>query len=495
MKGVFEMIIIFALAILGILDTGYLSYVHLFGGQACGQGSGCAFVLSSPYTRIFGVPLSTLGLGAYCCFVFLAMYAQATQKKADAAQWIFHISLTGNLFAGYLIYMQAAVIKHWCPFCLLSAALILSIFITNFWHNAISKNLASLLKNPNWRLVPKSMLCLLILPSVIFLGMERTIEATSIDSIMPDRKVVAHIGERTITLGEVDHAVRGRLNQIELERYEARLQWLEDELLKMEAARQNLSVEQLMEKNVDNVITVTEEEIQEVYKANESELSDTPLESVRDEIVAFIETRKGELQSEKYFNKLKENYKVSFLLPEPAPLVLDENPRQGPEMGTGKAAITVIVFTDFECPFCYKAHQKLKDLFARYPQDVRILFRNFPLNMHKDARTAAYAAACAHLQGKFWPYADLLFENQGQLDISNLYDYAELVGLDMDRFKECMESGQGEKMVEADIAEGLKLGINGTPSVFMNGHFINGVPTEKQVQIILDKYLPERTEG
>ncbi len=489
------MIIIFALAILGILDTGYLSYIHLFGGQACGQGTGCSFVLFSHYTRILGVPLSTLGLGAYFCFAFLALYARTTQKKADAAQWIFYISLTGNLFAGYLIYLQAAVIKHWCPFCLLSAALILSIFITNFWHNAISKNLASLLKNPNWRLVPKSMLCLPILPSVIFLGMERTIEAASIDSIMPDRKVVAHMGERKITLGEVDHAVRGKLYQIEWKRYEARLQWLENELFSMEAARQNLSVRQLIKKNVDDVITFTEEEIQEVYKANKNKLSDMPLESVRDKIVTFLKKRKGKPQREKYYDQLKQEYKVSFLLPKPAPLVLDENPRQGPAMGTDNTAITVIVFTDFECPFCSKAHQKLKDLFARYPQDVRILFRNFPLNMHKDARTAAYAAACAHLQGKFWPYADLLFENQGQLGISSLYDYAEQVGLDMDKFKESMESGQGEKMVEADIAEGGELGINGTPGVFINGHFINGIPTEKQIQNILDKYLPEKSEG
>ncbi len=126
------MIIIFTLAILGILDTGYLSYIHLFGGQACGQGTGCSFVLSSPYTRLLGVPLSTLGLGVYCCFVFLALYARATQKKADAARWIFYISLTGNLFAWYLIYLQAAAIQLWCPFCFLSAAWILTIFVTSF---------------------------------------------------------------------------------------------------------------------------------------------------------------------------------------------------------------------------------------------------------------------------------------------------------------------------------------------------------------------------
>ncbi len=325
--------------------------------------------------------------------------------------------------------------------------------------------------------------------------MERAIEATSIDSIMPDRKVAAHMGERTITLGEVDHAVRGRLNQIEWKRYETRLQWLENELLKMEAARQNLSVKQLLKRNIDDVISVSEEEVQEVYQANESELSDTPLESVRDEIIAFIKTKKGELQSEEYFNKLKQDYNVSFLLPEPAPLVLDENSRKVPEMGADNAAITVTVFTDFECPFCRMAHQQIKDLAARYTESVRVLFKNFPLNMHKDARTAAYAAACAHLQGKFWPYADLLFENQEQLDTSSLYKYAEQVGLDMDKFKESMESGQGEKIVDADIAEGVELGINGTPGVFINGHFFNGVPTEKQVQLILDKYLPEKSEG
>ncbi len=162
------MIIIFVLAILGILDTGYLSYTHLFGGQACGQWSGCSFVLSSPYTRLLGVPLSTLGLGVYCCFVFLAMYARVTRKKTDATRWIFYISLIGNLFAGYLIYLQAAVIKHWCPFCLLSAALILTIFVTSFWHYAVSKDLASLLKYPNWRLVPKSMLSLLISCLLLF---------------------------------------------------------------------------------------------------------------------------------------------------------------------------------------------------------------------------------------------------------------------------------------------------------------------------------------
>ena len=167
----------------------------------------------------------------------------------------------------------------------------------------------------------------------------------------------------------------------------------------------------------------------------------------------------------------------------------NENPRNGPEQGLSEASITVIIFTDFECPFCSKAHKVIKDLQARYPQEVRVVFRHFPLDMHKNAHVAAYAAACAHLQGKFWPYADLLFKNQRKLDRAKLFDYARKVGLDMEIFKQNMETGRGKEIVDADIAEGLDLGIHSTPVFFFNGHYFKGVPKPKNIKLILDQYL------
>jgi protein-disulfide isomerase len=149
------------------------------------------------------------------------------------------------------------------------------------------------------------------------------------------------------------------------------------------------------------------------------------------------------------------------------------------------------MFTDFECPFCSKAHKQIMDLVERHPQDVRVIFRHFPLKMHKNANTAAYAAACAHLQGKFWPYAGLLFKNQRKLGRNQLYEYAKQVGLDMEIFKQNMESGLGKKIVDADIAEGLELGIHSTPAHFFNGHFVKGVPKPKYIQFVLDQYLPK----
>ena len=107
------------------------------------------------------------------------------------------------------------------------------------------------------------------------------------------------------------------------------------------------------------------------------------------------------------------------------------------------------------------------------------MFRHFPLEMHKDARPAAYAAACAQLQGKFWEYAELLFDHQKELDESKLYEYAAHAGLDVEALEQCVDSGQGKTLVEADVAEGRDLGIRSTPSFFINGRYSAGLPREE----------------
>jgi protein-disulfide isomerase len=220
-------------------------------------------------------------------------------------------------------------------------------------------------------------------------------------------------------------------------------------------------------------------------------LAKTPYKKVKRGIITKLKAKKMAAQKQKYVDQLKRNYDVSFSFPKPPPLTLNENPRQGPEKGPSDAAITVVMFTDFECPFCSRAHQKIMDLQARYPREVRVVFRHFPLKRHKNANMAAYAAASAHLQGKFWPYADLLFKNQRNLGHKKLFDYARQAGLDREIFKQCMESGRGKEIVDADTAEGLELGLHATPSIFFNGHFANGVPKPKFIQLILDQYLPE----
>jgi protein-disulfide isomerase len=341
---------------------------------------------------------------------------------------------------------------------------------------------------------------LIIIPTAVFLGLEQGVKVITTNTILRESEVVARLGEREITLGEVNHGIRLSLNQIEWKRYEIRMLWIENELMKMEADRQGVSLKQLKKENIDDVITISEEEMQKFYQSYQKKVSGkTPYQEVKGKIYTHLKKEKMKSRRQEFLTQLKQDYNVSFLLPKPIPLDFNDNPRQGPEKGPSESAITIVFFTDFECPFCAETHQKIKDLLARYPQDIRVIFRHFPLKIHKNAHGAAYAAACAHLQGKFWPYADLLFKNQGKLTVPSLYDYADKVGLDMGTFKQCMESGQGKEIVEADISDGLDLGLNTTPILFFNGHFIKGFPKPGHLQLILDQYLPatdsKKTEG
>ncbi len=488
-------IIILILSSIGILDAGFLTYVHIFGGQVCGQSAGCSYVLASSYSKIVGVPVSTIGLGAYFCLTFLALKARDAKNKADAVRWIFYISITGALMSGYFIFLQALVLKHWCPFCILSATLMISIFALNLWYCRSKKGISPLLRFPKWSLGPKTMLVLLILPTLISFGIEQVISFASTKSLLSDNtKVAARMGERIVTVGEVDHGIRSNINQIEWYRYAYRLLWLENELLSMEAKAQGVSAKELTKENVDNAVNVSEVEIKAAYESKRDEFGKTSYKKARKQLSKQIKLEKKKSLRQEYLTKLKQIHNVSFSIPKPLSLTLESNPRNGPVLGPDEADLTVIIFTDFECPFCIKVYPKVKSLQERYPQDIRIVFRHFPLAIHKKAHNAAYAAACAHLQGKFWPYADLLFKSKGKLESSKLFEYAKQIGLDMEVFKQCMDSGRGKEIVDADIAEGIDLNINATPALYFNGHFSIGFPNSRLLQIILEQNLPNLAE-
>lgn len=299
------MIIIFILALLGIFDTGYLSFVHLFAEQTCGRWVGCTFVLSSPHSRIFGVPLSALGLGAYICLAFLTLRAYVFKKKIHEVPWIFCISLIGSLISIYFIYIQASLIKHWCPFCLLSSILIISIFVLNISFHIHNKPSEIILKFHEWRLKLTYIVFLMILPSIIFLVIEQTGVDISNTSVIPDRKVVANIGDRKITLREIDQSILLSLNQLDWMRYKVRLQWLESELLSMEASRQNLTLEQLIKKNIDDVVKVSEEEILEYYRSDQMQNPEIPLNNLKERINDILKTEKRKLRMREFLAQLK----------------------------------------------------------------------------------------------------------------------------------------------------------------------------------------------
>jgi len=174
--------------------------------------------------------------------------------------------------------------------------------------------------------------------------------------------------------------------------------------------------------------------------------------------------------------------------PEAGP-VKNVDPGNAPMRGPKDAPLTVVLFSDFQCPFCGRVEPSLTELEKAYPGKVRVFWKNFPLPFHNNAKPAAEAAMAANEQGKFWEMHDILFKNQQNLDAASLEKYAKEIGLDMARFKAAVDSHKFAAQIEADAKQGGSLGVQGTPASFLNGHFINGAQPVDAFKKIADEEL------
>jgi protein-disulfide isomerase len=162
-----------------------------------------------------------------------------------------------------------------------------------------------------------------------------------------------------------------------------------------------------------------------------------------------------------------------------------DDPSRGPE----SAKVTIVAFSDFQCPYCAMAAPKAVALAAQYPQDVKLVFKQFPLDFHSNAYDAAEASLAAHAQGKFWQLHDKMFANFRQLTRENILRWAEEVGLNMGTFKADLDSGKYRSMIDREVNEGTGAGVMGTPTFFINGKRYNGPFELEALKRIIDAEL------
>ncbi len=175
--------------------------------------------------------------------------------------------------------------------------------------------------------------------------------------------------------------------------------------------------------------------------------------------------------------------------PEADTKVYPVKPGDGPSKGPADAALVMVVFSDFQCPFCKRVEPTLADLEKHYGGKLRVVWKNYPLPFHADALPAAEAAMAADAQGKFWQMHDILFANNTALDRASLERYAAQIGLDVARFKADLDARRWKPRIEADTKEGTDLGVNGTPAVFINGRKIAGAYPLETFQKVADQEL------
>ncbi len=159
-----------------------------------------------------------------------------------------------------------------------------------------------------------------------------------------------------------------------------------------------------------------------------------------------------------------------------------------PATGGAKAPITIVEFSDFQCPYCIAATPEIHALLKAYPQQVRLIFKEYPLENHSHAFTAATAALAAHKQGKFWAMHDAMFDRR-DLSKQSLIDIAKTQGLDVPRFEKDMESKEVRDAIAKDVADGDKANVEGTPTIFINGQRYNGAIQLQFLKPLIDADL------
>jgi protein-disulfide isomerase len=257
-------------------------------------------------------------------------------------------------------------------------------------------------------------------------------------------------------------------------------------LLAQEAAKRGTSVAALLDAEVTaKVGLVTQQEIEAFYQANKARLPGDEA-AARERVRAFLQQQKLAAQRERFVGSLRSQAKVLVRL-QPLPVVrLDVSIDGAPFRGPDGAPVTLVEFSDFHCPFCKQVQATLIQVLARFPGKVRLAYRDFPIDsLHPQARRAAEAARCAQDQGKFWDYHDLLFANAPNTTPEELTRYAQQVGLDLTKFERCLSDGVHRAAVQRDLDEGIRLGITGTPTFFVNGRPLSGAqPLEAFARVI-----------
>jgi len=307
---------------------------------------------------------------------------------------------------------------------------------------------------------------------------------------------VAKVGGQVITAKELDEFAKSQLQQLDQQyqeqRYQVRRQGLESLIVKrlVEAKAGGKQVDEFLQAELmDKVPDPTEAELKKVYDDAKGQGRDLPpFAQVKDSIVRYLKQQQAQKALASYVDKLKADAKVEVLLaPYRPPRVVVE--AKGPAKGPEKAPVTIVEFSDFQCPFCTRAEAVVAEVLRAYPDKIRLVYRDFPLPNHSDAPKAAEAAHCAGDQGKYWDMHAKLFANQQSLDVKSLKGHAKAIGLDTARFDKCLDSGEKAKLVEEGKQAGAALGVTGTPAFFVNGILVSGAQPFEAFKEIIDAEL------
>jgi predicted DsbA family dithiol-disulfide isomerase len=308
----------------------------------------------------------------------------------------------------------------------------------------------------------------------------------------PAAEVLATVGGDAITMQDVRAVAGAELDQLETSYHRARSKAIDaaltavlrDRVLIAEAERQGKTLNDLIVAEAGGSLEPNDIEIAAWYEDNRERVGGRPLDQVRAQIADLLRNQHRQRAMERLEARLNAERGVRVLF-EPFRVTFDN--AGAPSAGNPAAPVTVVEFSDFQCPFCQRFAPTLRQVARDYGDRVHVVYRQYPITtIHPDAFKAAEASLCANEQGKFWEMHDAMFAQQDRLQVRELKALAGRLGLDRERFDACLDAGRHVEQVQQDLAEGSRAGITGTPAVFVNGVELPGgaVPYETVRQAI-----------
>jgi protein-disulfide isomerase len=314
--------------------------------------------------------------------------------------------------------------------------------------------------------------------------------------------VAARIGDRAITIRELDErwqkddaAQSAEVTQMIYDGRRAALEAIIADSLLTEAGKAaGMSADGYLEAEIAKRVTpVTPGDVSTFYTANQSQMQGRTLEAMAPAITRYLTDQRRTQARDALIGELRKKgpaVRVALAAPRMNVAISPSNPT----WGNANAPVTLIEFSDYQCPFCQRVEPTLKRLRATYGDDkIRFVWKDFPLTqIHPQAFKAGEAAHCAGDQGKYWELHDVLFNKQSELQVDDLKRHALELGLNTDAFNQCLDSSKYGERVRDGLAEGNQLGVNSTPTVFINGRRLSGAQPYEVFAAVIDEELSRR---
>jgi protein-disulfide isomerase len=308
----------------------------------------------------------------------------------------------------------------------------------------------------------------------------------------PQAKVVARVHGHDITLEDVDEKIFGTLADLRQQEYDARRGALDalvaERLIEAEATRRGLTTDSLLRQEVEDKVEAPDPaEVEAFYEMNKARLGNQPREQAIIRVEQALVRRILDARNEAFVGELRKAAGVAISLEPPRTLL--ELPASAPALGPADAPVTLVEYTDYQCPYCRRAQITVEQVLERYGDKVRLVYRDLPLDFHAQAFQASRAARCAGEQQRFWEYHRGLLMEAGDYSDADLGRRASALGLDANAFGTCLASERHSEDIRASLAEASRLGVQATPTFFINGRRLSGAQPLEAFVAIIDEEL------